>query len=75
VVRLRAEVAGLRQELAVEREAAERDVLTGLLNQRGFAAHAGQVLAGPVGVPVTVLMLDLDGFKQVNDVYGHRAGD
>jgi diguanylate cyclase (GGDEF)-like protein len=72
---LRAEVAGLRRELAAEREAAERDVLTGLLNRRGFYQRAGRVLGGPAGRPVTVLMLDLDGFKQINDTFGHRAGD
>ena len=75
VARLRAEVVRLRRELVVERDAADHDVLTGLLNRRGFYHRAGRVLAGPAGQPVCVLMLDLDGFKQVNDVHGHRAGD
>jgi diguanylate cyclase (GGDEF)-like protein len=61
--------------LAVERDAAERDLLTGLLNRRGLAARGGRMLGEPAGRPVTVLMLDLDGFKQVNDTCGHRAGD
>jgi diguanylate cyclase (GGDEF)-like protein len=75
VARLRAEVVRLRRALAAERDAADHDVLTGLLNRRGFYHRAGRVLAGPAGQPVCVLMLDLDGFKQVNDAHGHRAGD
>jgi diguanylate cyclase (GGDEF)-like protein len=61
----------------MERDAAERDVLTGLLNRRGFYARADRMLTGPGPDrrPVTALMLDLDGFKPVNDTYGHRAGD
>ena len=65
----------MRRLLAVERDAAERDVLTGLLNRRGLHNRAGRMLSRPDGLSVTVLMLDLDGFKPVNDTYGHRAGD
>jgi diguanylate cyclase (GGDEF)-like protein len=75
VARLREELVRLRRLLAVERDAAGRDVLTGLLNRRGLYHRAERMLAGPDGLPVTVLMLDLDGFKPVNDTYGHRAGD
>ena len=75
VARLRAELIRLRRLLAVERDAAERDVLTGLLNRRGFYARADRALTGPDRRPVTALMLDLDGFKPINDTYGHRAGD
>ena len=49
--------------------AAETDPLTGLLNRRGLEARADAITRG------TVLFLDLDGFKQVNDTLGHDVGD
>lgn len=52
---------------------AETDPLTGLLNRRGFVERAEALLAG--GAPVTLILLDLDHFKQVNDSFGHDAGD
>lgn len=56
---------------------ATRDTLTGLSNRRGFemlADHALRV-AQRNRVPVAVLYFDLDGFKEINDSYGHAAGD
>jgi diguanylate cyclase (GGDEF)-like protein/PAS domain S-box-containing protein len=56
---------------------ADHDALTGLLNRRAFArelaSHAE--LAERYGRQGTVLMIDLDQFKFVNDTLGHRAGD
>ena len=52
---------------------AEHDDLTGLLNRAGFRDRLQQALAA--GGQVVVMMLDLDGFKLVNDQYGHAAGD
>jgi diguanylate cyclase (GGDEF)-like protein len=75
VVRLRAELARLRRELADAWYAADHDPLTGLLNRRGFYERAARMLAGPDGQAVSVMLLDLDGFKLVNDAYGHRVGD
>jgi diguanylate cyclase (GGDEF)-like protein/PAS domain S-box-containing protein len=49
---------------------AGHDELTGLANRRGFTA----AMAGRSG-DVTVLLIDLNGFKQINDTYGHAAGD
>lgn len=55
---------------------ATTDVLTGLLNRQGFLEHASRLLARPTEKGTAcVLMLDLDFFKQVNDRYGHAAGD
>jgi diguanylate cyclase (GGDEF)-like protein/PAS domain S-box-containing protein len=59
------------------RHLADHDPLTGLLNRRGFSAALQSQLAhtrryGPSGA---LLMLDLDGFKAVNDALGHDAGD
>lgn len=56
---------------------ATRDPLTGLRNRRSFMDDAGEVLARAqrYGRRVTVGMMDLDHFKQVNDSHGHAAGD
>jgi len=55
------------------REQAEHDALTGLDNVRRFRHAFDERLATrPFG---TLLMLDLDGFKAVNDTHGHKAGD
>jgi diguanylate cyclase (GGDEF)-like protein len=59
------------------RELAHRDQLTGLHNRRFFDDHLGQVLAlaDRTGRPVSLLVLDLDGLKAINDAGGHPAGD
>jgi diguanylate cyclase (GGDEF)-like protein len=56
---------------------ASTDELTGLLTRRRFFALAEQELqrARRHGLPLTVLLCDLDRFKMVNDVYGHAVGD
>lgn len=53
------------------------DPLTSLLNRRGFACRAKYMLihAAQTGRAASLLFLDLDGFKQVNDHHGHAAGD
>jgi len=55
------------------REMATSDPLTGLANRRGFAEMLEANFAA--GTPLSLLYLDLDGFKQVNDRHGHAAGD
>lgn len=55
------------------RHRAEHDDLTGLLNRLAFRERAQQALVA--GRQVAVLMLDLDGFKAINDTLGHAAGD
>ena len=56
------------------RHAATHDGLTGLLNRSGLLERAAELER--VGRwPMAVLVLDLDGFKAVNDASGHRAGD
>ena len=55
---------------------AQHDPLTNLLNRRGLAEQARRLTEGPArNRPLAVVMLDLDHFKQVNDLYGHDAGD
>lgn len=56
---------------------ATRDPLTGLLNRREWVRLTEQALlrAQRQGSPLSLLMVDLDHFKNVNDVHGHSAGD
>ncbi len=60
------------QEAQLRRDA-ELDPLTGLANRRRFEQALGALAAG--SRPWSVLMVDLDRFKPVNDTYGHATGD
>jgi diguanylate cyclase (GGDEF)-like protein len=74
VATLAAELQGL---LRREHDRATRDGLTGLLNRQHFL-DAGQLEVARAirhGRPLTVLFMDLDHFKQLNDSQGHLAGD
>lgn len=59
------------------RSMAMTDFLTKALNRRAFTERAEQqmALAHRTGLPLALLMIDVDHFKQVNDEYGHAAGD
>ncbi len=59
------------------RELAQTDPLTGLLNRRCFIERASVALmeARTLRAPLAVLLFDIDHFKQVNDNFGHAAGD
>ncbi|TCK27401.1 putative bifunctional diguanylate cyclase/phosphodiesterase [Pseudonocardia endophytica] len=54
---------------------AEHDALTGLPNRSRFLRELGQSLGTPGGPRIGVCYLDIDGFKAVNDTFGHHAGD
>ena len=56
---------------------ADTDDLTGIWNKRYFRRHLPQELerARIYGVPLSLLMLDVDDFKDINDGFGHTAGD
>ena len=56
---------------------AERDALTGLYNRHRFQQELGRMVAEAErrGSALGLLFFDLDEFKQINDAYGHRAGD
>ena len=59
------------------RHLATHDSLTGLLNRKMFEQKVSHEIARAVRYnhPLSILMLDIDHFKQVNDTYGHSAGD
>lgn len=59
------------------RQVAQTDQLTGLLNRRGFDAFAQDAIAGCASgnKTISVLMIDIDLFKLVNDTLGHDFGD
>jgi diguanylate cyclase (GGDEF)-like protein len=63
------DVTAERAAIAALRERADRDALTGLANRAAFRAR---LEAGDAGA---LLLLDLDGFKGINDAHGHAAGD
>ena len=74
-------VAGLKDvSEAVEREKtlsnlAFNDSLTGIANRIAFRRRLDDLSSGGDAAPFAVLLIDLDGFKQVNDTLGHHAGD
>lgn len=70
----RARLGVLSRELSLM---ARTDTLTGLLNRRGLNDHLTRATAHARrrSEPLSVLMIDLDSFKQVNDNFGHDAGD
>jgi diguanylate cyclase (GGDEF)-like protein len=73
--RLSQQIGLLKTQLQVAQEnqqLAYYDFLTGLLNRRGWDRALRMLEATG---PQTLVMLDLDQFKQTNDRYGHRAGD
>ena len=59
------------------RDYADRDFLTRLLGRRAFLSSLGSALGqcDRHGSPLSIVMLDIDHFKAVNDTYGHEAGD
>lgn len=65
--------AALELSLARHEHASRHDALTGLPNRVPLFSRLRLALADPRGV--TLLILDLDGFKALNDTFGHRSGD
>ena len=71
---LKSQLKSVRAELQIARHAAHHDVLTGVMNRAGFIETLDQRLVGGRNSQ-TVLLIDLDRFKAVNDTLGHHAGD
>jgi diguanylate cyclase (GGDEF)-like protein len=66
----------LQREASRRAHEALHDPLTGLPNRRWFVEHAPEMLSRvPAERSAATLLLDLDGFKDVNDTFGHSSGD
>jgi two-component system cell cycle response regulator len=76
-VRRRRYTERLRDNVQMSIEMAITDALTGLHNRRYMESHLSTLVeqAASRGKPLTVLVLDIDYFKSVNDTHGHDAGD
>jgi len=67
----------LQQELEKSQQEAQTDVLTSLFNKRGFEKRfeLERIRAKQNETPFSIIMVDIDHFKKVNDTYGHLVGD
>jgi two-component system, cell cycle response regulator len=67
----------LRDNVQLSIEMAITDALTGLYNRRYMETHVGTLVDQALsrGKPLSVLILDIDYFKSINDTHGHDAGD
>ncbi len=76
-VRKRRYTERLRDNVQISIELATTDALTGLFNRRYMENHLATLIeqANARGKPLSVLELDIDYFKSINDSYGHDAGD
>jgi diguanylate cyclase (GGDEF)-like protein len=75
--KLREQLHALNLELREAQDMADSDVLTPTLNRRAFLREVGRAMADcrRYGEEACLIYLDMDGFKTINDTYGHSAGD
>ncbi|MFM1990837.1 MAG: hypothetical protein RJA99_3794 [Pseudomonadota bacterium] len=71
------EVSRLQNELKRAREEAQLDPLSGIMNRRGFDSELFRLCrtASEQGSAFSLVMVDIDFFKKINDTYGHPFGD
>ncbi|MBX2830078.1 MAG: GGDEF domain-containing protein [Rhodospirillales bacterium] len=71
------EVRRVRTELEMVRRDAMTDTLTGIANRKNFDTSLRDAVTTTMesGAPLSLLMIDIDHFKDFNDNFGHRAGD
>lgn len=76
-VKLSRQTEALREAKKALQEQANRDPLTNLYNRRYFIEMSHKIIAlsKREKQPLSVIMLDIDKFKNVNDTYGHQTGD
>jgi diguanylate cyclase (GGDEF)-like protein len=74
---LQQEIEERKKVQATLEELAHKDSLTGLLNRRSFfeASEREYARSRRYNTPLSVILFDIDHFKQVNDRFGHQAGD
>lgn len=72
---LAGEVSTLSEELNRARAESRRDDLTGVGNRRALDAYLDDLVADASGSIGSLLIVDLDDFKHINDRYGHAVGD
>ncbi|MDE3166021.1 MAG: GGDEF domain-containing protein, partial [Acidobacteriota bacterium] len=70
---LEKKLAQYEERLAEAERRSETDPLTGLLNRQGLERDAERKVAA--AAPFCLIVIDLNGFKAINDTYGHPAGD
>lgn len=72
-----AELQQLHRELEKSQQEAHTDSLTGLINRRGLEKRfeLERIRAKQNNIPFSIILLDIDHFKKVNDTYGHLVGD
>ena len=77
LLKLAADRDSLTERLAAAEQLADYDALTPVFNRRAFIRELHRTLAEAerYKTPAVVLYIDLDGFKSLNDSYGHAAGD
>jgi diguanylate cyclase (GGDEF)-like protein len=75
--RLREELARARSRIASLERLADEDALTPVANRRAFVRQLTRMISFShrYGVPASVVYFDVNNMKQINDAYGHTAGD
>jgi diguanylate cyclase len=73
VVNLEKQIKAITERLVTAETTAETDPLTGLANRRKLEREVQNAILS--GKSFSLLLFDMDGFKQVNDTYGHNSGD
>ncbi len=75
--RLKDELKVAKERVVLLENIADEDSLVDVLNRRGFVRELDRIIsyASRYKINVCVLYIDLDGFKKINDTYGHKVGD
>lgn len=69
--------AQLKEALTTIKKIMNKDYLTGILNRKGFESMLKREISFALRhkLPLSVVMIDIDYFKEINDTYGHETGD